>query len=258
MEKIRHLYEDLSLIAKLNKTPGFDPEVIKSKIAYRDLSRKAQEPASEQACKSNETSLGPEVPPPPPEAVTEVFIASNEAEETFSVEPSEQDSSKLSDFQSTPDKQEVALEEDAGADTPQPEVVQPPVVKEEVKPRQTETLKEPAPAPSLADKFVEDKKSIKDIFADNKTDNSIGQRLQQSQIADLKSGIGINDKFLFINELFKGDLAGYNKAIEALNHYTDRTQALAKLEQIRSDFAWSEQSASYQRFSEFLKRRYPH
>ncbi len=259
MEKIRHLYEDLSLIAKLNKAPGFDPEIIKSRIAYRDLSRKGQEPAVVQPVIPYETSLRPEVPPPPSILLTEEFAATDDSSDSFLAETRKEEAPEHTASQPVPDELEEIIKQDVKAETPEPEVVHAPDIIEEEKHQQTVTPKEPTPAqaPSLADKYQEDKKSIKDIYASSKDDNSIGQRLQQSQIADLKSGIGINDKFLFINELFKGDLAGYNKAIESLNHCGDRNQAVEQLEEIRAAYSWSEQSVSFRRFSDFLKRRYP-
>lgn len=110
---------------------------------------------------------------------------------------------------------------------------------------------------SLADKYQDDKKTIKDQLSDREDDNSIGSKMQQSQINDLKSAIGINDKFLFINELFKGDLAGYNRTIENLNASLTRHDATEKLDAMRIQYKWSEQSTSLQRLRNFLRRRFP-
>lgn len=109
---------------------------------------------------------------------------------------------------------------------------------------------------SLADKYQADKKTIKDQLSDQKDDNSIGSKMQQSQINDLKSAIGINDKFLFINELFKGDLAGYNRTIETLNACQSRQDANEKLDALRMQYKWSEQSVSVQRLRNFIRRRF--
>ncbi|MGB4206072.1 MAG: hypothetical protein WBJ84_10705 [Bacteroidales bacterium] len=110
---------------------------------------------------------------------------------------------------------------------------------------------------TLADKFQTERKTIKDQLSETNNDNSIGDKIQQSQIPDLKSAIGINDKFLFINELFKGDLAGYNKTIESLDKCASRQEALNMLEKFRHQFNWAENSSSLSRLFNFLKRRYP-
>lgn len=110
---------------------------------------------------------------------------------------------------------------------------------------------------TLADKFQTERKTIKDQLSETNNDNSLGDKIQQSQIQDLKSAIGINDKFLFINELFKGDLAGYNKTIESLDKCASRQEALNMLEKFRYQFSWPENSSSLSRLFNFLKRRYP-
>ncbi len=112
-------------------------------------------------------------------------------------------------------------------------------------------------SPTLAEKFQAERKTVKDQFPEQGNDNSLGSRIQQSQIQDLKSAIGINDKFLFINELFKGDLAGYNRTIESLNSSFSRQDAYNKLELFGRQFHWPENSSSLNRLRDFLKRRYP-
>ena len=111
-------------------------------------------------------------------------------------------------------------------------------------------------APTLADRFQTEKKSVNDHLTTEADDNSLGNRMQKSQITDLKSAIGINDKFLFINELFKGDLAGYNRAVEALNSCQTKQEAVEKINEMRNQFNWPEQSSSFLRLNDFIKRRY--
>ena len=51
-------------------------------------------------------------------------------------------------------------------------------------------------------------------------DNSLAARLQRKPVSDLISAIGINDKFLFLNELFGGSMEKYNKSIRSLNSFS--------------------------------------
>ena len=46
---------------------------------------------------------------------------------------------------------------------------------------------------------------------------SIAERMQKSSISNIREAIGINEKFLFINELFNGDLGRYNKILDDIN-----------------------------------------
>ncbi|HVZ56141.1 MAG TPA: hypothetical protein VG870_05735 [Chitinophagaceae bacterium] len=47
----------------------------------------------------------------------------------------------------------------------------------------------------------------------------LGELLKESPIKDLRKAIGINDRFLFINELFRGDEAMYERSIKTINSF---------------------------------------
>jgi len=64
---------------------------------------------------------------------------------------------------------------------------------------------------TLSDKLKNDKKVLHDQLVADK-DESLADKMQKNAIEDLKAAIGINEKFLFINELFKGDMEEYKKA----------------------------------------------
>src|SRR5690606_2911189 len=57
-----------------------------------------------------------------------------------------------------------------------------------------------------------------------------GQRGNTERIADLKSAISLNDKLLFIKDLFNGYSLAYSEAIELLNRYDDFASADAFLQ----------------------------
>lgn len=50
---------------------------------------------------------------------------------------------------------------------------------------------------------VAQKRSLNDILIEQKKDNSLNTKYQNTKISDLTKSISINDKFLFIRELFK-------------------------------------------------------
>ena len=56
--------------------------------------------------------------------------------------------------------------------------------------------------------------SLNDTF---KPKSSLAERLTNSKIDDLKSAIGINEKFAFITDLFAGSNKDYDTAISILN-----------------------------------------
>lgn len=61
----------------------------------------------------------------------------------------------------------------------------------------------------------------------------------------LKSKININDKFLFINELFDGNLKEYNEAIETLSGFKDKESAIDFLHLLREKNMWETSSRAF-------------
>jgi hypothetical protein len=75
-------------------------------------------------------------------------------------------------------------------------------------------------------------------------------------LVDIKSGIGINDKFQFIAELFTNNVDVYESAIKRLNENSSLESSLSTLEQIKKENNWKDESQAGERFSEIVKRRF--
>lgn len=147
---------------------------------------------------------------------------------------------------------EKAVEEPVALADPvaeeRPSVV--PVVEEEEK----ESVKEKR---ILADKLSKgDKKSINDIIAANMSDKSISSRMQQNPISNLKSAIGINEKFIFVYELFGGNTQNYTETIEKLNNMPGRDEAVALMEAMRKEYHWDIENMAFQKLVDMVTRRY--
>jgi hypothetical protein len=76
------------------------------------------------------------------------------------------------------------------------------------------------------------------------------------QIRDLKSSIGINEKFLFINELFKGNMKEYTDTIVMLSDAETLGLAREILNPLKNKYEWREDSAAYITLIDFLQRRF--
>jgi hypothetical protein len=77
-----------------------------------------------------------------------------------------------------------------------------------------------------------------------------------SQRKDLKASISINEKFLFINELFDGNLREYNITIETLNGFAEIRQALEFLDLLRLKNLWESQSVAFNRLRELVEQKF--
>jgi hypothetical protein len=85
-------------------------------------------------------------------------------------------------------------------------------------------------------------------------EKSLGPKVSRHE--SLKASIGINDKFMFINDLFDGNLRGYNEFIEKLGSFTTLQQALEFLEQTMRKNDWNRASHALARLQEILAGRF--
>jgi len=75
-------------------------------------------------------------------------------------------------------------------------------------------------------------------------------------LPDLKSVMGINDKFQFTNELFKGNMQEFNIAIEQLNASESMQSAMNYLKSLHQLYGWDEEHETLKRFLSIVERRY--
>lgn len=80
--------------------------------------------------------------------------------------------------------------------------------------------------------------------------------LKGKAIDSLRKAIGINDKFQFINELFEGNMAYYNKSIESLDLAGNKTAADEIIHQLENELQWDIGENSYLQFLNYISRRY--
>lgn len=98
-------------------------------------------------------------------------------------------------------------------------------------------------------------KSLVEQFAEENDSQSLAEKHVMSPIADLTKAIALNQKFLFINELFGGDSDAYNQAISELNNGGDSSAAMGKVNELKSQFTWENEEVA-ETFVTLIKRRH--
>ena len=87
-------------------------------------------------------------------------------------------------------------------------------------------------------------------------EESLGPRSPQATVGDIKSLININDKFLFINDLFDGDYKEYSKTIEIFNNFDEKGEAFDFLNMLMKDNLWNSASPAFQKLKEIVEKRF--
>jgi len=103
---------------------------------------------------------------------------------------------------------------------------------------------------------AEEGRSINDQLKEEKTE--VAHKLTEaSAIKDLKRAIGINDRFVFINELFRGDESMYERSIKTINNFTIYAEAQYWMErELKTKLGWDGNRTAVQEFYALVKRRF--
>ncbi len=85
----------------------------------------------------------------------------------------------------------------------------------------------------------------------------IGALLNNEPIKELKKGIGINDRFLFVQELFRGDETMYERSIKTIDGFSIYPEAQFWIQrELKLKIGWNEDSAAVKHFDQLVKRRF--
>ncbi len=98
-----------------------------------------------------------------------------------------------------------------------------PVPKEET----VRTEKRPSESAIIADQFSNRSESFNEKLGGHKHEDDVMDILRTKSLLSLDEAIGINDKFLFIREIFDGNTDSYNQAIQKLESVGSLSDAMA-------------------------------
>lgn len=85
----------------------------------------------------------------------------------------------------------------------------------------------------------------------------LSQSLENAPIKDLKKAIGVNDRFLFINELFRGDVAMYERSIKTIQNFSIYPEAEFWIRrELKVKIGWVDSDPVVKQFDALVKRRF--
>lgn len=102
---------------------------------------------------------------------------------------------------------------------------------------------------------ADQEESLNDKLKQGKTE--LIEVLKETPVKDLRKAVGINDRFLFINELFRGDEAMYERSIKTINSFNIYAEAEYWISrELKVKLGWNNDLPSVQQFDQLVKRRF--
>ena len=98
--------------------------------------------------------------------------------------------------------------------------------------------------PSLNDQLKPNNIALSDTF-------------HKESITDLNKAIVLNDRYVFINELFRGDEVMYERSLKTINGFTTMLEAQSWIQrELKVKLGWNESSSTVAQFDQLINRRF--
>ena len=98
--------------------------------------------------------------------------------------------------------------------------------------------------------------SINDKLKENGVTDR-GSQLKGSPVKELRKAIGVNDRFVFINELFRGDEPMYERSIKTINNFRILPEAEYWMErELKIKLGWDDSREIVKHFYQLVSRRF--
>jgi len=85
----------------------------------------------------------------------------------------------------------------------------------------------------------------------------LSDSLQEAPVRDLKKAIGVNDRFLFIKELFRGDEVMYERSVKTINGFSIFPEAEYWIKrELKLKLGWNDHNEVVKQFDQLVRRRF--
>ena len=120
------------------------------------------------------------------------------------------------------------------------------IIEEKIETKQSNTPE------IVADKF-QSKKFVHDNISKKNAKKDVSAKMQSKPIQDINSAIGLNDRFIFIRELFGNNKDHYHETVQVLNNFDTYDNAVRFLDE---NFDWEPENENYERLKELVRRKF--
>ena len=117
------------------------------------------------------------------------------------------------------------------------------------------TLSQANARKELHEVIADKKESLNDKLKQERKE--LAHALKETPIKDLRKAIGINDRFTFVNELFRGDEAMYERSLKTINSFNIYSEAEYWMNrELKLKLGWNEDVEAVKHFYELVRRRF--
>lgn len=103
--------------------------------------------------------------------------------------------------------------------------------------------------------LVKETESLNEKLKEEKVE--VMTALQDTPVRDLKKAIGVNDRYLFVNDLFRGDESMYERSIKTINAFNIFPEAQYWIQrELKVKLSWPDNSETVRLFDQLIKRRF--
>ncbi len=114
---------------------------------------------------------------------------------------------------------------------------------------------EKAPIVEFNTALARQTESLNEKLKEERTE--VSTTLQGSPIRDLKKGIGVNDRFLFVQDLFRGDENMFERSLKTINGFNIYPEAEYWIQrELKVKLSWPDNSETVKLFDQLVKRRF--
>ncbi|MDR3046678.1 MAG: hypothetical protein LBU51_03565 [Bacteroidales bacterium] len=99
-------------------------------------------------------------------------------------------------------------------------------------------------------------RTLNDLFIENQQKSSVYSQMQNVKGSDLTKLISINDKFLFIRELFNNKGEEFSSSVQKLNDCLTLEDAFEEIDRMKLEYYWDISSPAYLKLCDLIRRRY--
>ncbi len=129
--------------------------------------------------------------------------------------------------------------------------------KTEVEVKETKVVEEDTSMNKVIAKVSEKQAlSLNEKLADLNEKPTLAAKLSRKPVKDLNEEIGLNQKFLFMNDLFGGENTLYKEAIASINGFNSADEAKQLLSQLAQRHNWEMESTSVLKFTDLVERKF--